>query len=322
MKMLKVSICFIIALLLSGAGPCSAKRLKPLKIGVLLFSNEARYLDAVQGVRAVLREKGYIDPSTQLIMGTADANKAKAAELVKKFADAKLDLIITVGTSMTIQAMQQIKDVPIVFVMVYDPVEAGIAKNWKSSGNNTTGSSPIVPMTELLDCLKKFTPAKRLAVLYSPGEKNSESQLRDLQELQTRYGLRIIPVPLTSKEEIAQLIPEIVRTSDALYITGSNLVTSQVASIVEKATKAGVVTITHLEDVARNGVLLGVYSDSSAVGRLAGEKAVKILNGAKPSSIPIESLKKHTLSINMNTARAGRFQIPPDFLKPANKTIQ
>jgi putative ABC transport system substrate-binding protein len=206
--------------------------------------------------------------------------------------------------------------------MVYDPVEGGIVKGWKSSGNNTTGSSPMVPMTELLDGLMKFTPARRLAVLYSPGEKNSESQLRDLQELQTRYRLKVIPVPLTSKEEIAQLLPEIVRTSDVLYITGSNLVNSQVALIVEKATKAGVVTMTHLDDLVKSGVLLGVYSDSSEVGRLAGEKAVKILKGAKPSAIPIESLKNHTLIINMKTARAGRFRIPPDFLKLVNKTIQ
>jgi putative ABC transport system substrate-binding protein len=321
MKMLKVFICCI-ALLLSVSAPCSAERLKPKKVGILMFSDEARYRDAVQGVKAVLREKGYSEPGTYFIIGNAEANKAKAADLVKKFAAAKLDLIVTVGTSITIPVVQQIKDVPIVFTMVYDPVEAGIAKDWKSSGNNATGTSPMVPMTELLDSLKKFTPAKRLAVLYTPGEKNSESQLGDLKHLQSRYGLKVIPVPLTSKEDIVQLIPEVVRTSDALYITGSNLVNRQVALIVEKATHAGVVTITHLEDIVQNGVLLGVYADSQAVGRLAGEKAVKILMGAKPSSIPIETLKSYNLIVNMKTARAGRFLIPPDFIKVVKKTVE
>jgi putative ABC transport system substrate-binding protein len=319
--MLKVFICFI-ALILYSAVPCSAERLKPIKIGILLFSKETRYLDAAQGIKAVLNERGYGEPSTQFIMGNAEANKAKAADLVSKFAEAKLDLIITVGTSITIPVVQQIKDVPIVFTMVYDPIEAGIAKDWKSSGNNTTGTSPMVPMTELMDSLKRFIPAKRLAVLYSPGEKNSESQLADLRELQQRYGIKVIPVPLTSKEEIALLIPEIVRTSDALYITGSNLVNDQVVLIVDKATKAGVVTMTHLEDVVRNGVLFGVYSDSTLVGRMAGEKAVKVLKGTKPSAIPIETLKSYNLIINMKTARAGRFQFPADFMKTVKKTIE
>jgi len=319
--MLKLSIALIVALFLTGAVPCSANRLKPIKIGVLMFSEEARYLAAVRGIKAALGEKGYREPGTEFIMGNAGGNKAKAAQLVRKFAEAKLDLIVTAGTSITVQVAQQIRDVPIVFAMVYDPVEAGIARDWKSSGNNTTGCSPKVPMTKILDCLMKFTPAKRLAVLYSPSEKNSESQLRDLQELQARYGLKVIPVPLSSKEEIAQLIPEIVRTSDALYITGSNLVSSQITLIVEKATKAGVVTITHLDDLVGSGVLLGVCADSYAVGRLAGAKAVKILKGTKPSALPIEPLKKFTVIINMKTAQAGRFRIPANFMKTITKKI-
>jgi putative ABC transport system substrate-binding protein len=129
-------------------------------------------------------------------------------------------------------------------------------------------------------------------------------------------------VPLTSKEEVALLVPEVVRTSDALYITGSNLVNDQVALIVDKATKAGVVTITHLEDVVRHGVLFGVYSDSTMLGRMAGEKAVKVLKGTKPSAIPIETLKSYNLILNMKTARAGRFQIPADFMKSVKMTIE
>jgi putative ABC transport system substrate-binding protein len=160
--MLRVFICFIVLILYSAA-PCSAERLKPIKIGILLFSKETRYLDAAQGIKAVLNERGYSEPSTHFIMGNAEANKAKAADLVSKFTEAKLDLIITVGTSITIPVVKQIKDVPIVFTMVYDPIESGIAKDWKSSGNNTTGTSPLVPMTELMDSLKRFIPAKRLA---------------------------------------------------------------------------------------------------------------------------------------------------------------
>jgi putative ABC transport system substrate-binding protein len=177
-------------------------------------------------------------------------------------------------------------------------------------------------MSRILDSLKAFKSIKRLAVLYTPDEKNSEIVLKDLQAIQANYNIDIIPVPLTTREEIAQILPEVIRTSDALYVTGSNLVDSQVAMIVDMATKARVVTVTHLEDLVEKGVLLGVCSDPYLIGCLAGEKAIKIFKGAKPSSIPIEAPKENKMIINMKTSRAGQFQIPHDVMKTARKKIE
>jgi putative ABC transport system substrate-binding protein len=58
------------------------------------------------------------------------------------------------------------------------------------------------------------------------------------------------------------------------------------------------------------------------MGRLAGNKAVKIFKGAKPSSIPIEPLKQFDVIINLKTAQAGGFQVPPDFMKTVRRTIK
>ena len=127
---------------------------------------------------------------------------------------------------------------------------------------------------------------------------------------------------VTKKEEIDQLLPEVLRTADALYVTGSNLVNSQIASIVEIAVKAKVVTITHLEDLVEKGVLLGVCANSYNVGRLSGEKALQVLRGAAPSSVPIETLKVSNVILNMKTAQAGQYQIPPEFMKTVTKKLQ
>ena len=292
------------------------------RIGILLFSEETRYVEATKGFMDTLKEAGFGEPQTKITVENAGANKAKVAELVQKFAAAKMDLIFTGGTSATIAVLLEIKDVPIVFSVVYDPVEAGIAKAWKSSGNNTTGTSSKVPMSKLMDSLKVFAPVKRLAVLYTFGEKNSEAQLKDLQGIQADYGIKVVPVPLTRTEEVEQLLPVVIRSTDALYVTGSNLVDSQISIIVDMATKGKVITITHLDDLVAKGALLGVCSDSYPMGRLAGEKAVKILKGVKPSSIPIESLKQFDVMINLKTAKAGGFQVLPDFMKTVRRTIK
>jgi putative tryptophan/tyrosine transport system substrate-binding protein len=292
------------------------------KIGVLMFSEEPRYLEAFKGIKERLGEGGFGEKNTAFIMGNADANKAKTAEMVQKFAAAKLDLIITFGTSGTIAVSREIHDVPIVFCLVYDPVDAGIAKALKSSGNNTTGTSTKIPMSRLIESLRTFGQVKRLAVLYTAGEKNSELQLISLQEIQKNYAFKVIPVRLTKSEEVHQLLPEVLRTADAVYITGSHLVDRQVSAIVDMATKAKVITITHLDDLIVKGVLLGICLNSYAGGQLAGEKAIKILKGAKPLSLPIETPQKCDVLLNMKTAKEGQFQIPPSFMKTVTKTIE
>jgi putative tryptophan/tyrosine transport system substrate-binding protein len=307
-------LSFVLFFLLCG----SARAEK--RIGILLFSDDMQ--DAVTGVLEQLRSCGFKEPAVKYLLENAKGNKAKVAELAHKFAKARLDLIVTVGTSATVPIVHQFKDIPVVFSMVYDPVEAKIAESWQSSGNNSTGTTARVSMPILLGRLNELVRVKRLAVLYTPGEKNSESQLMDLQRMQKSFGLKVVPVPLTGKGEAAFLLPEVLRTSDAIYLTGSNVVNTEVAGIVESAGRAHKVTVTHFQALAQRGVLLSVSANTRELGRLAGEKAVKILRGAKPSSIPIEGLKKYDLILNMRTAKAGNFLIPPSLLGAATRIIQ
>lgn len=300
----------------------SVKALAETRISGLLFSKEARYVEALQGFKDMLKKAGYEEPNTTFKIENAEGNKAKAAELVQKLSEEKPDLIVTLGTSSTVATSRVIKDVPIVFSVVYDPVVAGIAKTWESSGNNTTGTSSQISMSKLMDILNHFTSVKKLAVLYTPGEKNSEASLKDLQKVEASYEIKVIPVRLTSIEEIHQLLPEVLRATDAIYVTGSNLVDSQVAIISDMATKAKIPTITHLEDLVEKGVLMGVCADSYDMGQDAGAKAVEILKGAKPSSLPIDFPKKFNVILNIKTAQKGQLQIPVEFMKTITKKIE
>jgi putative ABC transport system substrate-binding protein len=292
------------------------------RIGVLLWSEEGRYIETKKGILDQLKKDGFGEPAVKYTIVNAEESSTKASRRVQEFVAAKMNLIITIGTSAAIPAAKTIKDVPIVFSNVYNPVEAGIAKDWKSSGNNVTGVSPKIPMSKLLDSLKEFTPVKKLAVLYTPGEKNSEVQLIELQKIQTDSQIQVFPVILANKEEVAQTLSEVVRTVDAMYLTGSSVVGATVPVIVNTANKAKVVTVTHLDDLVEKGALLGVCVNSYQAGRLAGEKAVKILRGAKPSAIPIETLKKFDVVFNLKTAKAGEFQILPSFIKNVTRKIE
>jgi putative ABC transport system substrate-binding protein len=292
------------------------------RIGVLLFSEEARYHESLKGMLDQLAKAGYVPPKVTFVKGNAGGSKAKAAELVRGYVADNLSLMLTLGTNATIAAATEIKGVPIVFSMVYDPVEARVAKDWKSSGTNVTGASPWVSMSALVALLKEVRPVKRLAVLYTPGEKNSEAQLKEVQALQNQAKIKVLPVIVAKKEDVSLLLPEVMYSVDAVYFTGSSVIGSTVPPIVALANKAKVITITHLEDLVKEGVMFGVCADPYRLGVMAGKKAVAILKGARPSSIPIEYLSRPDVVMNSKSVHEAQVQIPASVLAQVAKTFK
>jgi len=301
---------------------CSGAAAAEQKIGVILWTDEARYNESLKGIQDQLKKDGFGDPKVKYIVEKAGGSKARAVEQAQKFNTAKVDMVITLGTTATVIAAKEIKDIPVVFSMVYDPVESRIAHDWKSSGNNTTGSSNKFPLARVVSSLKQVAPVKRLGVLYTPGETNSELQIEELQDGQSKAKLKVIPVPLTRKEDVARMLSEVAGSVDAVYLTGSRVNGESIPLIVETMNKAKIVTTTHLEDYVERGVLLGVCSEPYALGLLAGDRASKVLKGAKPSSVPIETLKKQEVMINMKTVKATQIQIPETFMKSVTKKIE
>jgi putative ABC transport system substrate-binding protein len=313
-----VSSCMALIIM---AGFMSTEARAEKTVGVLIFSEEIRYVESRNAILDQLKKAGFGESAVKYTLESGGGNKAKVAEIAQKFNNAKYDLVIAVGTSAAVPLAKEIKNTPVVFTMVYDPVDSKIAESWTSSGNNTTGSSPRIPMSKILTELKRLAPVKKLAVLYTSGEKNSETQLKDIQAEQSAMQVKVIPVPLGSKEEVAQTVPEVVRSADAIYLTGSSIIGASLTTIVDIASKAKVVTLTHLDDYVEKGVLLGVCANAYAVGQLAGEKAVKVMKGAKPSSLPIEMVKQQDVILNMKTVKAARIQVPSEFRKAVTKTI-
>jgi putative ABC transport system substrate-binding protein len=205
---------------------------------------------------------------------------------------------------------------------VFDPVDSKIAQDWKSSGNNTTGSSSQTSTPTLLSSLKQLAQIKTLAVLYTPGEKNTEAQLKDLEALQNDFQIKVLPVALKSRTDVVPQVSVLQGKADAVLLTGSSIIGDMAAQIVVLANKAKLITATQSEDHLDKGVLLGVTVDPIAVGRLAGKKAAMVLRGAKPASIPIEALKTSDVIVNLKTANAIGLQVSASFRKAATRVLE
>ena len=316
------SILILLATTISISGLLINYAFAEKSIGLVLWDDDKNYTDAKNSFLEQLGKDGFGEPNIKFSFEAAGGNKAKAAQIAAKFAAAKPDMIVSFGTSATVAIAREIKDIPVVFALVYDPVDSKIADDWKSSGNNTTGTSSKVPMSLLVEKLKQVAPVKNLAVLYTPGERNSEAQLKDLQVAAGGLGIKVVPVPITNREEVQMIMSVVVGKVEAVYLSGSSLVSETLPVIVDIATKAKVVTVTHQGDKADKGVLLAISANNYDLGRLAAEKVVKILKGAKPSSIPIEMAKKFDVILNMKTAKAGGIGVPQAFVKAATRVIE
>ena len=312
-----IFMLFLTFCLFSAAGAETSK-----KIGIIIFSEESRYDEARRGIVDQLKKGGFAEPNVKYTIANAKGSKVKATEAVQQFSEAKMDLIVAMGTSSVLIALKIIKDTPIVFSTVYNPVESGIAKELKSSGNNTTGVTTWFPLSKIIYFMKEFAPVKTLAVLYTPEEKNTVAQLMELQKSQAETQIKVIPIIIASKEDLTLMVPEAVRVADAIYLTGSSFIGNAVPFIVEMANKSKVITVSHLDDLVQKGALLGMGVDSYTAGLQAGKIALKVLRGAKPSSIPIESGKKMNSLFNMRSAKAGQFNVPPAFLKKVTQVIE
>lgn len=283
------------------------------KIVVLDFNHaEKRHLIPYQAIADTLKEEGFRDAT--LVVEDAGGKKDKAAELSRKLAqDKSVDLYMALGTSAAVPLAKEVKDRPLVFGMVFNPIESHIAKDWASSGNNTTGASDYVSLTAFLTRLVKRAklPVKKIGMLYSPGEKNTEVELADVQAAAKDLGIDVEAVAVPDEAALSKWAGSLKRGQyDLVVLSGANVINHDVAVAAGALARAKIMSVTHLEDLVERGVLLGLVADMREVGRLAGKAAARVLRGEAPSAIRIEyPLPK--LIINEKAVAAGGFEIPP-----------
>jgi len=196
------------------------------------------------------------------------------------------------------------------------------------SGRNVTGTIHTAPIAVQFNTLLAYRKITRLGVLYNPAEHNSVLAVKDLRHDAPAYGVTVLetPIPLdTSGQPIVATIPGLIyglaeRGAEMLYIGPDTFVAGLNRQIVaETALAARLATFSVTETIVRkNGALFGLTSSAFAIGRFTAFKAAQILvDGKKPNEIPVETLQRFSILINMTTARALEFYPPMGLLNLA-----
>ncbi len=247
------------------------------------------------------------------------------------------DLIYTYGTPQTLgiagpwkdpDTADYITDIPVVFTYVASPVDAGIVRALDHPGRNATGTIHIAPMAVQFNTLLAYRKITRLGVLYNPAEHNSVLVVEELRRDAPKHDVTLLeaPVPLGSTGQpdaatLPALIHDLARQgAEMLYIGPDTFVAGinrQTVGMTALAARLPTFSVTEAI-VRKNGALFGLTSSAFAIGRFTAFKAAKILvDGKTPNEIPVETLQRFSILINMPTARALEFYPPMGLLNLA-----
>jgi putative ABC transport system substrate-binding protein len=216
-------------------------------------------------------------------------------------------LILAMGSTATSLAHAQLKEVPIVFCMVLNPIASGLVQSMQSSGNNLTGASLDIPVKLQFEALQSVLPsARRVGVLYNPRE--TEKVVAPAAKTAATLGLELVTLPVTSPEEVQEMVEALPKKKiDALWSVADSTVFASSRSVeflLRRTLEARIPVMGLSPTFVKAGALLALSVDYKDVGLQCGEQAALVLAGQAPSSLPITVPRKVTLYINLNVARA------------------
>jgi putative ABC transport system substrate-binding protein len=274
-------------------------------------------------------EEGFKDrvrethPGARLLV--YDAQK-ELARLGKIFADIErqgTDLIYSFGTTVTKAAIERFPARPVVYNAVNRPVESGIIREWHSSGNNATGASNQVPIANQLRTLKKVVDLRRLGLVYNPLEENARIQREIVKGLGGQLRFEVVDFPFAADKDPARMMKEAAGRVDAIYFPADSMVKSHGRELVAAAHRVRLPTLAAIDDMVReDGALLGLVPDYYEMGRLAGEKAIRILSGGRPGEVPSSTLEAFQVLVNLKAARAIGVQVPLSLLMISDQIVR
>ncbi len=277
----------------------------PVRIAIVHSSAAAEGRAVQEGLLHRLAEEGYDASTLQWKVYNIDNDRAKATEIAARLASERVDLIVPIGNIAALALAQEIRYIPIVFAAVQDPVGSGIVRDMKYSGNNTTGTSTRVPLESILAALSEVRPFRALGILYSPYEMMSLQELYELRQIQKefRFPFTLLESPVETPAEIETSLPALLDQVDSLFVSSSFIVNSRVHSIADSARSRRIPTVTVVSSLVESGLLLGVSARPEKIGELTALKVVRVLQGVRPTEIPIGTATHYDLTINADVAR-------------------
>lgn len=259
------------------------------------------------------------------------ALESKIEELAAR---SDIDLIFTIGTHSTKRMVKAEKKTPIVYTIVGDPRNAGIVKDWKSSGANYTGVETPEYYTKVVRLMHHFVSFKSLGMIYLKGSPSHEAGIRQIRELSREIGFKFIykGFPLRNENQVRfprnqvrsnmqSALEAVCPQVDAFFVQTSNTFTKEFDVFMAAFLKYRIVSAGDPTNIQK-GLVMGIGKDAKRFGRQCAQYAVKILEGTPPAALPMDVGVKLSVDVNLKAAELVGFEPPFELISGADNLYQ
>jgi putative ABC transport system substrate-binding protein len=295
------------------------------RIGVLTAGGV--FNQALEGLREGLAELGHQEGNDLAFMvEDVQGDIASLTDRAAKIVAAKPNVIFTIATAPTAAAKQSTTTLPIVFAVVADPLRSGFVASYASSQNNLTGVSNYAgPLSgKRLELLQELAPGiKHVLAIVAPRENVAEVSFQFLAASAPKLGIDLLRYDVIDKAEIESALKAVPRGAvDAIYHVPSSLVGTQIDFLIHKAKAERIPLAVHEPSMVEQGALISYGADFRLLGIQAAKLVTKIMAGAKPSELPVQTPEKLLLTINLTTAKTIGIDIPRSVLERTDRFVE
>jgi putative tryptophan/tyrosine transport system substrate-binding protein len=246
-----------------------------------------------------------------------------AAELVRLAPD----VILANGTPNVAAVKQATKSIPIVFVVVNDPVAQGFIASMAHPGGNITGFSFLEysMVGKSLEMLKQVLPGvARVAVMFNPDTYPYYNiHLRSFDPVARMLSLELTGLLIRNPTEIEGEIAKLGRQQgQALLVTPDPFMVVHRGEIIRAAEQYRVPATYSYRQHVQEGALMSYGADTFDIFRRSATYIDRILKGTSPAGLPAQAPVKFEMAINLKTARALGLEVPDKLLALADEVIE
>jgi putative ABC transport system substrate-binding protein len=303
---------------------------KVAKIGVLMggVETDRSQKEDIAALAQGLRKLGWADGRTVQVnyrFGAGDPEKMRAC--AKELVGLKPDVIIGDSTAGTLALARETKLIPIVFVMVADPVGSGFVVSFARPGGNITGFSNFEPSLggKWIELLKELAPrVERIALLYKPETAPfARSYLTESEAAAKSLGVDAIPLPVRDISEMERLVAALGSGPQAGLVALPDIFTyANRERIITLAAQYRIPAVHYHRAFPAEGGLMSYGVDVPQLFRRAAAYADRILRGEKPADLAVQAPTKFELIINRKTAKTLGLSVSFHLLLRADEVIE
>lgn len=289
---------------------------KQYTIGIGQFGEHGSLDNCKNGFIEGLAEEGLVEgENLTIIYENAQFDIALASQIAQHFLAKKVDLIAAIATPMAQASFNAAMDTdtPVVFTAVTDPEAAMLTEG------NITGTSDKLQIEAQLKLIREILPeAKKIGILYTTSEVNSESSIAEYKDLAGDYGFEIIAGGVNVSSEIPLAMDKILKEVDAITNITDNTVVGSLPVVLSKATEKGIPVFGSEIEQVKLGCVASEGIEYLVLGKQTGRMAAAILKGEKTAAeTQFEIIEESSLYINSEVMNNLGLELPQELVERA-----